>query len=748
MIIYLLLCVISILAGRGILRLIGVRIDPRRSVYLASPMVLIFWTLFLGLGILNGFAVKNLYLAGWSLTLLMAVGGVWREDFGFLRKEWPSLVAVVLLPMCLMFTFFWGGITTYLGGSFRPDGWSYIAYAEYLREYPKGIEGGLAPLYQYAAHLAGSRFIASALLAFFSPLAGSGGSAQAASGYFLAWTVFIFSSACMFLAAVKELGKGWQLCYVSLCVFSGWMINLLAANNYDNTLALSFLPAFAGVVHLIDPRDRRWGIALAGLASATLYCYPEMSPLVLGGACLFLLQRVLAGTNAIREWFSLLLCVAILTAILVLPFFKDLVAFMMNQLSMAMGNVGTRPGEGFFNELLNPQYRLIGFWGFGGVDPFAVSKFGKAWQYGCTLLAIVLSVMAAFGVFELFKRKEWALATTIAILFVGSLRMIFHWAYSYGAYKFILLNWWGMSLAVLLAAGALISRLRVSKYRWGAKIAFTTVFLLFLFITGVRLVSVDTAIAQQSILPFKQVEKIKNIVGDGPVSVAIDDDSANAWAVYFLREVPIYLAEYRHYMAQPHVVPLMQRARPIDLSTVHYILTDGKKTSLLLSGRPYSLSWSSGPFYLWKMSGSNETSILESTLRGFGSIDLVNLSETAGLDGQVDAVFALEVKRSGRIQSLELRNTDGLHSVWDTVPGNGHVLLGVAEADRPGVLVNRPDGSVEIGVEGSHSLLLYAADNSSIRGGQTHYQLSLTFADGQMGSIPVRNNSTNLAHQD
>ena len=139
---------------------------------------------------------------------------------------------------------------------------------------------------------------------------------------------------------------------------------------------------------------------------------------------------------------------------------------------------------------------------------------------------------------------------------------------------------------------------------------------------------------------------------------------------------------------------------------------------------------------------------LSVSLKGFGSVDLVNLSEAAGPDGQPDAVFGLEVRRPGRVRSLELRNTDGLYSVWDTVPGNGHVLLGVAEADRPGVLVNRPDGSVDIEVGGSRSLLLYAADNSSIRGGRTHYQLSLTFADGQVGSTPVRNNSTTLAHQD
>jgi hypothetical protein len=176
---------------------------------------------------------------------------------------------------------------------------------------------------------------------------------------------------------------------------------------------------------------------------------------------------------------------------------------------------------------------------------------------------------------------------------------------------------------------------------------------------------------------------------------------------------------------------------PLDKPTVR-VLPNGDPRPLILGVRGLRIVTleSSEP----SRPGRGIMQDLSVSLKGFGSVDLVSMSETPGADGQADAVLQLEVRRPGRVRSLGLRNTDGLYSVWDTVPGNGHVLLGVAEAGRPGVLLNRPDGSVDLEVEGSRSLLLYAADNSSIRGGQTHYQLNLTFGDGSLERIPLKPN--------
>ena len=84
--------------------------------------------------------------------------------------------------------------------------------------------------------------------------------------------------------------------------------------------------------------------------------------------------------------------------------------------------------------------------------------------------------------------------------------------------------------------------------------------------------------------------------------ISVDDDLSNRWAVYFLRDFPVYLAEYRSYMAQPHVIPNMLRSQKIDLSHVHYILTDRKGLSSL---PPATLVWSMGAYGLWMMSSEN-----------------------------------------------------------------------------------------------------------------------------------------------
>src|SRR5262249_4610259 len=153
--------------------------------------------------------------------------------------------------------------------------------------------------------------------------------------------------------------------YVSGVIFSGWVVNLLWTNNYDNAVALSFLPAYAGVLCLIDPRDRRWSPLVAGLAVGILYVYPEMSAIVLGGMFLFLLQRIVSESTPLKEWSLLLFYSACLTAIVIAPFAADLLLFLRNQIGIATQIQGSRPGETFFRDLLRPEFRLIAFWGLG-----------------------------------------------------------------------------------------------------------------------------------------------------------------------------------------------------------------------------------------------------------------------------------------------------------------------------------------------------------------------------------------------
>ena len=597
MAVYLFLCVCSILTGQGILRLSGVKVDTPVSIFLAPIITLSFWTILLGLGVSSGFTVKDLRLLIWPLTILLAIVGFWRADFRFFKQDWPRVLIVLVVPVLLMAPYFWNGITSYLGSP-AWDGWSYIAYGQYLLDYPRGAEGGLSPLAQYAAHLNSIRFIASALLGFFAVLSGSSADTQMASGLFLAWTLFVFSSACMFVGRVKGLRKNLIPFYVGGCLFSGWLLSLLSSNNYDNALAISFLPAFAGISHIIKPQRKRWVFILAGLVIALIYCYPEMSPFVIGGACLFFIQRIVRDGRPLKPWLILLSLTCLLLVIGIAPL-HDLILFFIQQAKAGLGS-GVRPGGNAFPGLLKQSTLLMCFWGFHPAGSSFAPKISGLWFFLCSLLSFVLSIMAVLGIYDLFRRKEWGFAATLIVLLAGALYMIVGQEYSYGAYKLILLNWWAMAFAVILGVDKVLAlprrRGRFKGLTTGSALC---VFMLFFCLNATMLVYKDRSLPYKSILPFKKVAEIEGIIRSKPVLVTVNDNIANEWAVYFLRNVPISLAQYRAYMAQSHVIPFMQRALEVDTTKVGYALTDSKE-----SFPQSSLLWEGGPYYLWKLKDS------------------------------------------------------------------------------------------------------------------------------------------------
>lgn len=346
---YLLLCLISIVTGKGILWLLGFRTENEDLFYLNPLITLTFWTIFLGVGITAGYSVKQLWKVGWILTAILFFLGLKRPFSGFLRSETKVLSLILFITVAVMFPYFWYGLKEYLGST-APDGWSYIVYGQYLWEYPRGMEGSLAPLYQYASHLNGTRFIASALLAFFSPIFWRPGDTQMASGLFLAWSLFVFSAACIYFAKAQRCSNFFLIIYLSLCGFSGWILNLLWANNFDNALAISFLPTLAGLIYSIDKPDLTWGLILSFLIAGILYIYPEMAIFVVGGAFLFYVHR-LSGEMKKTKWLALLFLSCGLAAILLVPFSKELVTFLKSQISTSVGNPGVRPGEGYFPTL-------------------------------------------------------------------------------------------------------------------------------------------------------------------------------------------------------------------------------------------------------------------------------------------------------------------------------------------------------------------------------------------------------------
>ena len=108
-------------------------------------------------------------------------------------------------------------------------------------------------------------------------------------------------------------------------------------------------------------------------------------------------------------------------------------------------------------------------------------------------------------------------------------------------------------------------------------------------------------------------------------------------------------------------------------------------------------------------------------------------------DDKPDGLFVLSVQAQDKeITAIEIRNTDGVESIWDTVPGSNHGAIGVATVEDPVRLLNRKDGTVVIKVKDRANLNLYVADNGSIEGAKSNYKISVTFSDGGVSWAPVQ----------
>ena len=109
--------------------------------------------------------------------------------------------------------------------------------------------------------------------------------------------------------------------------------------------------------------------------------------------------------------------------------------------------------------------------------------------------------------------------------------------------------------------------------------------------------------------------------------------------------------------------------------------------------------------------------------------DMVGRNEKFRGNGKTDAIFQAQFSAPNRtVTAVEVSNTDGLRSVWDTRPNNRLWLGGVVIGGRA---MNRPDGSVNFSLGyGQNTLDFFVEDNGSIRGGKTNYRMTIFFASG------------------
>ncbi len=128
----------------------------------------------------------------------------------------------------------------------------------------------------------------------------------------------------------------------------------------------------------------------------------------------------------------------------------------------------------------------------------------------------------------------------------------------------------------------------------------------------------------------------------------------------------------------------------------------------------------------------------EATLEGVTDVDVVGQRDTPGADGQGDARVRVRPCSTGVLRDVALRNEGGTYSLWHSTPETGSWLLGVADPAAPTALRNVPEGAPGVTVIAGRDVLLYGADNGSVRARDTRYSVTLTYDDGHVEHGLVR----------
>lgn len=592
--------------GYAVLHVLGHGRHRWPSALFAAPAV----TLALWIITLSGTAWASIPLhrvSGpiWIATLLLATFGVAlrisvRQQIATGAEANPrqSLLLwaiAVLLPLLIMPATLRYGLGDFVNSTY-PDPWSYAMVADYLSAVARGAEGGLSALHQYAAHLMNARNASSAILAQFATGLG-GGKADQAMTLFCLLVLFANVSALIAFARTA-FGRAEPAACLALLAGLGWPANIVLAGNFDQLLLLPLLPLIAALALRAGGGIGLWGgsILIGILVAASLYAYIELSFLGVIFAFAFV---ILPGTElrlAIGR--AVLICFVAVPVALILtwPGFEALLRMLVSQYAMASGAI--RPGEGYFPGLMLPLRLPSAASALGG--EFAHMPWsGIPWMIGAFLSALTLE-----GAWS--ERRRWSVILAFALTAVAFAYFAYHERYSYGAYKIVSINIW--MIGFLTVAGGIRLAERAER-RLPKRVSVTTAVAAVLFV-----VALDRTLVQANLIgyrhnaleqtKYRQAQSISAIIAGAPTLLAVRDDVANEWAVFYLSDTPLLIAPYRRYMAQAHVIPFMERSKPVDPAGIRYIVTDhGDTVRAALSGM--RRVWDGQAYSLWRVDSPN-----------------------------------------------------------------------------------------------------------------------------------------------
>ena len=562
---------LATLCGLGLLQLFGLR-DFQQRLLLAPSMALAVSGIFVALVVLFGIPVGGATSIFWVLWMVFAIYGALHVRSALIDLDRGYILWIsILLTMLVSGGFIYYGVSDYLGSSVL-DGWSYVSFGEYLRQYPKGTEGGLAPMYQYAAHLSGTRYVASAMLAVLIPPWSVGIDTQMTVGPLLILSIFSFALSVAYAAQMaNQRGldtPAWLA--VLFGVVGGWVPHALHMNNYDNLLALPFAPALFALASDRNLNSSGQIFLPAIFIAASIYIYPELSPLIIAAYGVVAVEGFLSsrsgyknGTDKRIQLFKYAM-IAVMALVIVSPYLRDAMHYFGRQLSSTARLAG-RPGEGIMPSLLDSARVWGGMWGLGSKD----------WGI---IVGVLLGQIAFFGVVTAATKKYFSIILYLVLIGALFVVMVMLKHYDYGAYKVLLLGWW--AIAIVLAAGA--------KGIWGVvpssnmaiqKTLQIAIIAIFLGATNLWLTQQYIWVRGYTYKTATGTREARDAVLNiqGPVQVSVSDPTLNAWLVYQLRGAKVLFTEFHGYMDQPHVRPLMARSMAPSQNEIQYLLADINK---------------------------------------------------------------------------------------------------------------------------------------------------------------------------
>jgi hypothetical protein len=175
-------------------------------------------------------------------------------------------------------------------------------------------------------------------------------------------------------------------------------------------------------------------------------------------------------------------------------------------------------------------------------------------------------------------------------------------AYSYGAYKAILMGWWFEVFLIICGALAFIQSRLPGPYVVMAWLAVAVLPVA----ASARLIVAPVSRTfrmprPRSMALFRQVREIGTAVSGEPVLIAVRDEEAAEWAVYHLRHLTTALFTNHRYLVPQSAA--LSRSQPVDLDWIRWVLTDAPgSTAALSSGISlnWTLRWRGGPYALWE----------------------------------------------------------------------------------------------------------------------------------------------------